>query len=182
MSQKENDIFSLMAHAEDLQRVAAKVLENTNRAASHLENESARAILGAIRAGIDKTLQDTKTGLEGATTGLKRASEEARETSAILKRTGLFQAVFLVAVAIILSGTVFAAMNYIGKSKLADLDELNARISAERSALAELQSKTWGLELVTYDDGTRVIILPKGTKVDRTGAVKDGRTAIVVTP
>lgn len=168
MSQKENDIFSLMAHAEDLQRVAAKVLENTNRAANHLENESARAILGAIRAGIDKTLQDTKTGLEGATTGLKRASEEARETSAILKRTGLFQAVFLVAVAIILSGAVFAAMNYIGKSKLADLDEL--------------QSKTWGLELVTYDDGTRVIILPKGTKVDRTGAVKDGRTAIVVTP
>ncbi len=65
MSQKENDIFALMAHAEDLQRVAAKVLENTNKAANHLENESARAILGAIRAGIDKTFRIQKRALRG---------------------------------------------------------------------------------------------------------------------
>lgn len=131
MSQKENDLFALMAHAEDLQRVAEKVLENTSRATNRLENESAGAILSAIRAGIDKSLQETKTGLEGAATGLKRASEEARETSAILKRTGLFQGVFLVAVAIVLAAGFIAVASYMSKSKLAELHELKATIRAE---------------------------------------------------
>lgn len=68
------------------------------------------------------------------------------------------------------------------KSRINELAELKAAIVVEQRILGELQGKTWGLELVTYGDGTRGIVLPRGVKVDRTGAVQDGRTAIVIKP
>lgn len=182
MSQTEERLFTLMAHAEDLQRVAQEVLANTNKATKRIETEAVGTILSAVRAGIDETLQETKKGLTGASTGLKEASDEAKATSAVLKRTGLMQGFFLLAVALVIGGVGFAVMGFIGKSKLAELNELKAAIRAEQSTLNELQSKTWGLELVNYQDGTRGIILPRGTKVDRSGAVQDGRIGIVVKP
>lgn len=175
----DEQLYTLMAHAEDLQRVSQKVLEDTNAAAKRLETESAGAILSAIRAGIDKTLQETKIGLEGAATGLKGASEEAKDAGEYLRRTGVFLGVFLLAVAIVIAGGVFGVMHLVGKSRMSELAELKAAVRAEQATLNELQSKTWGLELVNYGDGTRGIILPKGAKLDRTGAVPDGRTGIV---
>ena len=181
MSQtNEERLFTLMAHAEDLQRVGQKVLENTNTAVKRLETESVGAILSAVRAGVEETLQGTKNGLQGAATGLKEASDEAKATSAVLKRTGLMQGFFLLAVALVIGGVGFAVMGFIGKSKLAELDELKAAIRQEQATLDELQAKTWGLELVKYQDGTRGIILPKGVKLDRTGEIPDGRTGIVI--
>lgn len=175
----EERLFTLMAHAEDLQRVGQKVLENTNAAAKRLETEAAGAVLSAVRAGIDETLQDTKTGLTGAAEGLKGASEEAKDAGEYLRRTGFFLGVFLLAVAIVIAGGLFGVMHLVGKSRLQDLAELKAAIQREQATLAELESKTWRLELVQYKDGTKGIILPKGAKLDRTGEVPDGRTGIV---
>ncbi|MDR1922480.1 MAG: hypothetical protein LBS31_12195 [Candidatus Adiutrix sp.] len=57
-------------------------------------------------------------------------------------------------------------------------------MKAERAALVRLQSETWRLELIDYQDGTRGIILPKGLKVDRTGALQggSGRGGILLDP
>ena len=182
MNQSEEKLFTLMAHADDLQGIANKSLQAVNGAVKRLENDSANAIASSIRAGIDKTLADTKKELLDATVGLIGASSEAKTTCALLKSTGLFQGVFLLAIAIVIAGAGFAAMSFIAKSKTTELDELRAAIRAEQSTFDELQGKTWGLELVKYQDGTRGIILPKGVKVDRTGAIKDGREAVVIKP
>ena len=120
-------------------------------------------------------------GAEKASRGLLEASS-ARATSAVLRRTGLIQGVFLVAVALVIGAVGFAVMGFIGKSRLAELHELKAAIRAEEAILSELQSKTWGLELVKYGDGTYGIVRPKGVKVDRTGAMQDGRDAVVIRP
>lgn len=183
MSQNTDErLFALMAHAEDLQRVGQKVLENTNNAAKRLETEAAGAVLSAVRSGIDKTLQETKTGLTGAAEGLKGVSEGAKDAGEYLRRTGVLLGVFLLAVAIVIAGGLFGVMHLVGKSRLQELAELKAAIRTEQATLAELESKTWGLELVNYGDGTRGIILPKGVKVDRTGGLTDksGRIGIVI--
>lgn len=182
MSQTEEKLFTLMTHAEDLQRVAQSSLQEVGKAVQRMETGTGNAILNAIQAGIDKTLADTKNGLQEAATGLVGASDEAKATSAALRRTGLMQGFFLVAVALVLGGVGFAVMNFYGKSKLQELVELKAAIQAEQSTLDELQSKTWGLELVQYKDGTRGIILPKGIKINHTGTVSDGRNAVVIKP
>ena len=182
MSQTDERIFALMAHAEDLQRVADKILDNTAADSRKLETEGANAVLSAIRGGMDRAVKETKTGFEEAAKGLKEAAGEAQASSAVLRRTGLMQGVFLLAVALVVGGVGFAVMGFIGKSKLAELAELKATIREERTTLSELQAETWGLILVHYDDGTRGIILPKGVKVERTGALKDGRGAIIIKP
>lgn len=48
--------------------------------------------------------------------------------------------------------------------------------------MAELQAKTWRLELAKYGDGTRGSILLRGVKVERTETVKDGREVLVIKP
>lgn len=77
MSQSEEKLFSLMAHADDLQGIANKSLQAVNDAVKRLENDSANAIASSIRAGIDKTLADTKKELQEATVALVGASSEA---------------------------------------------------------------------------------------------------------
>jgi len=180
MSQTENDLFTLMAHAEDLQRVTKIHSDDVSRAAKHLEQNAAKTITAAIQAGIDQTLADTKKELQEATTGLVGASSEAKATAAYLRRTGVFQAVFLLGAGLVLAAGFYGFTVYLGGSKLDELNELRAAIRTEEATLADLQSKTWGLELVNYKDGTKGIILPKGAKVDRTGAIPDGREAIVI--
>lgn len=172
---EDEKIFGLIAQAEDIQRHAKALQESAEDAVRRLP-EATRA---AIRGAADEILTESA---KKATESLVRASEGANMAGAVLRRTVVLQGVFLLAVAIVCAGVGYAALGYVYRGRLADLAEVKAQVRAERATLAELRGGTWGLELVTYDDGTRVIILPKGTKVDRTGAVKDGRTAIVVTP
>ena len=172
----EDKLFTLMAHAEDLQRVVEKNSQDVKNAAY----SGTQAVVSAIKAGTDKTLEDVKNGLQEATTGLKAASDEAKATSIALRRTGLMQGVFLIAVAILLAGAGYFALGYIAQSRFDELAELKAEIRQNEATLLQLQAKTFGLELVDYKDGSRGIILPKGVKVDRTGAIPDGRTAVVI--
>ena len=184
MSQNEEKLFMLMAHAEDLQKLAQASLQKVGQAVSHLENASVKAISGAVATEIDRTLENTKKELLEANKGLVGASAEAQATCALMKRTGLFQAVFLLAVALIIAGASFGGLNWFVKSRLSELAELKAAIQVETATLADLQSKTWGLELVDYGKEGRGIVLPKGVKVDRTGelADKSGRIGIVIKP
>lgn len=180
MSQTDEQLFTLMTHAEDLQRVAQNSLQEVKTAVHRMETNAGEAILSAIRAGVDETMLETKTGLQEAATGLKGASDEAKDAGEYLRRTGVLLGVFLLGVAIVIAGGVFGVMYLVGQGRMNELAELKAAIQTEQATLAELQTKTWGLELVKYQDGTRGILLPKGVKVDRTGTIPDGRNAVVI--
>lgn len=171
--QTEDKIYGLIAQAEDIQKHSIALQRAAQDAIKTFPDASRTAIRDAAREFIAE-------GAEKASRGLLDASNEARATSAALRRTGLIQGLFLLAVALVIGAVGFAVMGFIGKSRLAELHELKAAIRQEQAILGELQSKTWRLELVNYQDGTRGIILPRGTNVDRTGAVPDGRIGVVI--
>ncbi len=173
--QDEDKIFGLIAQAEDIQKHAVALQRAAQEAIKTLPDASRTAIRDAAKEFITE-------GAEKASRGLLDASNEARDTSAALRRTGLMQGVFLLAVALVAIGAAYVAGGFLAKSRLNELAELKAQITQEQATLAELRSKTWGLELVNYGDGTRGVLLPKGVKVDRTGNVSDGRAAVVIKP
>ena len=173
--QDQDKIFGLIAQAEDIQKHALALQRSAQDAVKTLPDASRGAVRDAAREFITEAA-------EKASRGLLDASNEAKATSAALRRTGLLQGVFLLAVALVVIGAAYAAGRFLVKSRVDELAELKAQVTAERGTLDELRSKTWGLELVNYGDGTRGILLPKGVKVDRTGAVPDGRAAVVIKP
>ena len=182
MSQNEEKLFMLMAHAEDLQKLAQASLQKVGQAVSHLENASVKAISGAVTTEIGRTLENTKKELLEANKGLVGASAEAQATCTLMKRTGLFQAAFLLAVALIIAGASFGGLSWLVKSRLSELAEVKAAIQAETATLADLQSKTWGLELTEYTNGGKGIILPKGLEFERAATLKNGKTALIIKP
>lgn len=172
---EEDKIFGLIAQAEDIQKHAVALQRSAQDAIKTLPEASRAAIRDAAREFITE-------GAERASKGLLDASSEAKATATALRRTGLMQGVFLVAVAVVIAGGAYFAMRFIGARELAQLQELKEQIKAERVILSELQSKTWGLELVNYSDGGRGIILPRGTTFSRAAKIENGRTAIIINP
>lgn len=63
------------------------------------------------------------------------------------------------------------------RTEAASLAELKAAVRAEEAALADLKSKTGGIRLMTFPDGTKAIILPKGMKYGRHEKIEAGEYA-----
>lgn len=171
----EDKIFGLIAQAEDIQAHAVKLQQAAQEAVRMLPDATREAVRGQAREIITEASKN-------ASEGLLRASSEAQAVGAMMRRAWLLHGVFLLVVAGVIAGVSSFAVNYLLKSRINELAELKTAIVAEQRLLGELQGKTWGLELVNYGDGTRGIVLPRGVKVDRTGTVSDGRTAIVIKP
>jgi len=171
----EDKVFGLIAQAEDIQQHAVAL----QRAAQDAIKTLPEASRGAVR---DAAREFIVQGAETASRGLLEASSEAKAAASALRRTGLMQGIFLLAVTLVVIGAAYVTGALLVKSRVDELAELKAAIRAEEATLAELRSKTWGLELVNYDDGNRGIILPKGSRVDRSGAVADGRIGVVIRP
>jgi len=174
--QDDDKLYGLIAQAEDIQKHAVTLQRAAQEAVKGLPEGYREAVKGSAREILTEAA-------ENASTALLSACNEAKASSAALRRTGLMQGVFLLAVALVLAGAFFAGMNWLISGRIGELAELKTAITAEQSKLDELQSKTWGLELVNYGDGTRGIVLPKGIKVERTGTLeKSGQAAIVIKP
>ena len=172
---QDDKIFCLMAQAEDIQAHAVKLQAATEDALTRLPEAARRTFEAVARETFAETAQK-------ASEGLLEASSEAKASASALRRTGLMQGVFLLAAGVVIIGALYFVAKMLFDSRITELAELKAAIRAEEGTLAELRSKTWGLELVNYGDGTRGILLPRGVKVDRSGAMKDGREAIVIKP
>lgn len=178
----DDKIFGLIAQAEDIQAQTVKLHQTTQAdIKTHLE-----AVRGEIRSAtreiIEQGAKDATRGLLDAAKEAKAAAGEGKTSAALLRRTGLFQGAFLLLVALVVIGAVYFAGSLLFKSRLEELAELRTQLAQERSTLDELQSKTWGLELVDWGKDGRGIILPKGVKFVRSGPIKDGREAIVIKP
>ena len=168
----EDKIYGLIAHAEDAQ--------NTLRAFQAAAQEAVKTLPNVARGSLrDAAREFIVQGAETASRGLLDASSEAKAAASSLRRTGFLQGVFLLTVALVVIGATYAAGALLAKNRVDELAELKAAIRAEEAILAELRSKTWELNLMEWAD-ERSIILPKGVKVMRSGQMKDGREAIVI--
>jgi len=170
----EDKLFALIAHAEEIQT-----------AARNFETAAGTVLSGLQEVFKDVVRDEARTIITNATKraseGLQEASREVQTATKLLRRTWVVGLGSLAVVTLVLI-LAFIGSNALLKGRGADLDELKVKVAQERATLDELRSKTWSLELMKYDDGSRGIILPKGVRIDRTGDVKDGRAAVVIRP
>ena len=148
----EEKLYTLMAQAEGLQNHAAK-----------------------LQAEAQETFSALPLAVEQA--GQKIRSER------------LSAAVYIFCFGALIAVALFAVLSVYG-SKLReeyeklqiDIANLKTAIQVEKATLTDLESKTWGITLMKWDNGARGIILPKGVKFVRPVKVKDGRDAVVINP
>ena len=138
----DKKIFALMAHAEDLQKLAIqaqkdfsqRALESTQAVrdeASKLDaviesipNHAEKAILGAFEAGVSKPLQKAQEALESS---LERSS-------GVAKSLWIFPSIFVVAVALVTAGFAYFGISWL-KSERAELKAEIARLKYEYDEL-----------------------------------------------
>lgn len=99
-----------------------------------------------------------------------------------IRSTGLQMAFMMLGVGVIVCVASTAFIGWSTDSLREEHTALKAAIQAEKATLAELESKTWRITLMEWDNGERGIILPKGVKFVRPVKVKDGRDAVVINP
>ncbi len=155
-------------------------------------------------AGEDGAQPEMKTAA-GNLPGASRPTRAELSSAEGRGGTGYRRGVFLLAMTLVIFGAAYAAGGLLVKSRVDRLDELKAStrseenslarlkaatqaeatslaglkaaVRAEEAALAELKSKTWGLRLTTFPDGTRAIILPEGMKYERHEKIEAGEYA-----
>lgn len=114
-----------------------------------------------------------------AFSALPLAVEQAQKK---IRSTGLQMALIMLGISVLICGLTLKIFLWSTESLKKEREALKVAIQAEEAILAELQSKTWKLELVNDSDGVRGIILPKGVQFVRSGKLKDGREAVIIAP
>lgn len=182
--QDEEKIFGLIAQAEDIQKHAITLQRVAQDAIKTLPDASRSAVRDAAEEFLVERAKNASKAFLSAVNEAKAAASEAKNAAGALQGTAMKICFLGLVVALALGGVGLVVMNFISRSKLQELAEMKAAIRQEEAILSELQSKTWGLELVKFKDGTRGILLPKGIKVSHSGPTQDGsgRIGIVITP
>lgn len=148
----DEQLYTLMAQAEDLQAHAEK-----------LQN-SAQEAFAALPLAVEQA------GKKIRSTGLQAAL--------IVVSVGMVASA--VAIAGIWWGT--SRLRDEAARMSAQVSDLRNSIAAMEVTAAQLEQKTWRLEFEDYGKEGRGIVLPKGIKFVRSGKVQDGRDAIVIKP
>lgn len=180
--QDDDKLYGLIAQAEDIQKHAVTLERAAQEAIKGLPEGYREAVKGAARDILTEAA-------EKASTALLEACNEAKVSSADLRRTGLMQSVFLLAVGMVVSGVAIAGIWW-GTSRLRDeaaelrntIATLKQYAAEEQRTLQELSGKTWRLELVQYREGGKGIILPKGLTFERAATLENGKTALIIKP
>ena len=110
---------------------------------------------------------------------LPLAVEQAQKK---IRSTGLQMALIMFGLSVLACGLTLMLFLWSTDSLKEKREALKVEIQAVEARLAELQSKTWKLELVNDSDCVRGIILPKGVQFVRSGKLKDGREAVIIAP
>jgi len=170
----EQTAFTALAVMEEAAKVTKEIQHSAEDALQRLPEAARSSIEGVAREIIVKAVQE-------ASRGLLEASGGARAASASLIRSGAINAIYLLGVALVIGAIAFFGANLFISHQLEEIATLRQQVAEEESNLKALKSKSWNLELKTYNDG-RGIILPKGVKVEKSGSLKDGRSIILITP
>lgn len=179
----EDKIYGLIVQAQEMQKYALEFRGTAENAVKNLRsgiddalerltNASRNAVSEAARTLIASEAEKASRGLLDASKGAMAAAAELRgaQTGALIKHIFVL---FLVAV--VIGVVLYGGTRYF----TSELNGLKAAVRKERATLAELQSKTWGLELGA-NSKSRWIVLPKGQNFGDTGDTQDGRRAIFI--
>lgn len=109
---------------------------------------------------------------------LPLAVEQAQKK---IRSTGLQMALIMFGLSVLACGLTLKLFLWSTESLKEEREALKVAIQAEEARLAELQSKTWSLELVN-DNGRRGIILPKNVNFVGSATLKDGREVMIIEP
>ena len=109
---------------------------------------------------------------------LPLAVEQAQKK---IRSTGLQMALIMLGISVLVCGLTLKIFLWSTESLKKEREALKVEIQAEEARLAELQSKTWSLELVN-DNGRRGIILPKNVNFVGSATLKDGREVMIIEP
>ena len=168
-------------HAEALQEAAEKTQRLSQAVLATVPAEVRKGAREGAREVLQKATVVAVEGLNEVATSLRAAAAEGRASAKVLRRTGIMQGIFLLAVVVVMGFVGWVWVESLIKNRKEELAMLRNAVARERDALAELKSQTWGLELVEVE-GQRVIILPKGVKYGHSGPIQDGsgRIGIVI--
>ena len=174
LTDEERALYGLMVLAEENTQLAKTTLETLPRELT--------ATLAPVLEDVSKSVSDAKTAFVALPDVVHEAEQRMRSASlhAAFVGAGVCLAVSLIAAVVLYLW--HSGMQEDRASLAAELESLKASIQSEKATLEKLKEKTWRLELKDWGKDGRGIILPKGVKVDRTGPLKYGREAIVITP
>lgn len=171
LTDEERALYGLMVLAEENTKLAKTTLETLPRELT--------ATLAPVLEDVSKSVADAKTAFVALPDVVQEAEQRMRSASL---KGALVGAGVCLAVSLIF-GVVFylwhSGMQEERTALTEELKSLKASIQAEEATLANLQEKTWGIELVEEND-KRGIVLPDGVKIVSSGKNQEGRDIIVI--
>ena len=182
----EDELYDMMAHAQELQKAADTQIAAVNAAIKRLEKESGEAILSSIRRETGKIVSTASNAVQGILEELKGATAEAKEAALEAKvsiQNSWVQWVGLLVMAGVVVAAVAVTTVYLMTASLrresgllrSEIEELKIQARAEREMLDRIRSETWGIQL-SESNGERFILLKAG---DRAQSREKDDTAIV---
>lgn len=148
-------------------------------ATARVRNELQRleAAAGTASAKAHERLREDLETLEAAT------STTSRKVHALLLRRWGISLVTGAALCLGIFGASWLTMQWLSSQILSDfqvLESIRAEIGRTGTALDEIERyRTWGVRLVEYENGVRVVVLPAGAQISRAQSV-DGRPVYVL--
>jgi hypothetical protein len=164
MSQTQEELFTLMAHAQDLQKHAAALQQVAGDALKKLPEGVKSAVNDSSRELITQAAEKASRGIFDASQGALAATVELRGT---LRNTWLIYATTLVVFACVVVAGLYFGTGWMITKRTEELKAIQDQISAEEARKAGFELVEWG------------IVLPKGREIERTGRTNDGRAAVI---
>jgi len=136
----------------------------------------------------------TVAATNAAVANVNTAADDANNAAATLRRASYYALIAVVVACLVFMGATWAVTWWQTEKRRAEAAEWKAeaeewraeaeeqqeRFAALSATVEVLKDKTGGgVELVTYKDGTRAVILPAGSKITRSGKMPDGRAAVM---
>jgi hypothetical protein len=171
MSQLQEELFTFMAHAQDLQKIADTQFAAVGNALKRLEEGTGEAVAALIREDVKKSLSEANTALTGAARGLLAAKDELTAGTKAFRFSVTFYPVIICLLCLLFMG----GMLYFGVSwAREDRDKAKAEAAAINAELAKTafvtdmqgQAGKWvqidkSRNIVTTTDGGTFALMPK---------------------
>lgn len=154
----EDKIYGLMAQAEELQ-------------------EQTKNFISQAQTVLDELSSAAKKPVERATKELNKSIKKVEDD---FSSTGMkFILVIGISILFIFLTCVFS-FKYLLNGYMNDLEEIKYNIKNHQETLEQIQSETWGIKLIKYNDGSSGIVLPKTMQFNRAGKDNKGQWHIII--
>lgn len=185
-------VFGALAVMEEAQKVTEGLNQTADKALRSIPGAVAKGVEEGIKAGISgsmDTLYDAQAStLEAIQKAAQKAVRDAQgavagfgEAEARTRRLWALMASTMLGLGLVIAAGTWGAVTLTTSKAREEVAMIDERIRAGRAALANIESKTFGLEL-EQSNGVRWVILPDGAKMGSVGEATRGRVAISIKP